>query len=167
MIKPDYFRRKPNLKFMEIIKINESNYQAYQQLDIAAFSFAYEGAMGEAGSIYIIDKAGQLYCAKYCWDDDCIDRDHIKDIIPVFEELEFHMFGCETNNENWVSVDLGFGNNLLMIKDLGDGFNKKVEEAHFQSCGELFQHWPGIVLSLLGKGDSNLTMSRIWDIKIV
>lgn len=152
---------------MELIKINESNYQTYNNLDIVAFSFAYEGAMGEPGCIYIIDKNGQLYYANYFWGDDLIAREHIKDIIPVFEELEFHMFGCETKNENWVSVDLGFGNNLLMIKDLSDGFNKKVEEAHFQSYGELFQHWPGIVLSLLGKGDANLTMSRIWDIKIV
>ena len=41
---------------MNIIEINESNYQAYTKLDIVAFSFAYEGAMGDAGSIYIIDK---------------------------------------------------------------------------------------------------------------
>ena len=45
---------------MNIIEINESNYLSYTNLDIAAFSFAYEGAMGEGGGIYIIDKAGQI-----------------------------------------------------------------------------------------------------------
>lgn len=150
---------------MNIITINESNYQEYTNLDIVAFSFAYEGAMGEPGCIYIIDKAGQLYHADYFWGDDLIAREHIKDIIPIFEELEFHMFGCETQNENWISVDLGFGNNLLMIKAISADFQKEVETANYQRPGELFQHWPGIVLGLLGKGDSNLTMSRIWDIK--
>ena len=100
---------------MNIIEINESNYLSYTNLDIAAFSFAYEGAMGEGGGIYIIDKAGQIYHANYFMADQCIERDHIKDIIPIFEELEFHIFGCETSNENWESVDLGFGNSLFFL----------------------------------------------------
>ena len=150
---------------MSIIEINESNYQTYTKLDIVAFSFAYEGAMGDSGSICIIDKAGQIYYAKYCWSDDCIDRDHIKDIIPIFDELEFHMFGIETKNENWASVDLGFGNSLLITKDISEEFNQKVKEANFQRVGQLFQHWPGFVLGMLGANDTDLTMSRIWDIK--
>ena len=147
---------------MNIIRISESNYRDYMNLDIVAFSFAYEGAMGEPGSIYIVDKAGQIYCARYCWNDDCIDREHIKDIIPIFEELVFGLFGIETKSENWVSVDLGFGNSLLMVKNISEGFGHTVEKAHYQRPGELFQHWPGIVLGLLGKDDSNLTMSDIW-----
>ena len=147
---------------MNIIEIDESNYQAYTNLDIVAFSFAYEGAMGEPGGIYIVDKAGQIYHANYFWGDNLIERDHIKDIIPVFKDLRFGLLGCETDNENWVSVDLGFGNSLSLIRNLSDGFSKKVEEADYQSSGELFQHWPGIVLGLLDKGDSNLTMNDIW-----
>ena len=57
---------------MNIIEINESNYQSYTNLDIAAFSFAYEGAMGEGGGIYIIDKAGQIYHANYFMADQLI-----------------------------------------------------------------------------------------------
>ena len=83
---------------MNIIEINESNYLSYTNLDIAAFSFAYEGAMGERGGIYIIDKAGQIYHANYFMADQCIERDHIKDIIPIFEDLQFQMFGIETDN---------------------------------------------------------------------
>ena len=40
---------------MNVIEITESNYQDFTTLDIVAFSFAYEGAMGEMGGIYIID----------------------------------------------------------------------------------------------------------------
>jgi len=148
---------------MNIIEINESNYQDYTKLDIVAFSFAYEGAMGEMGGIYIIDKAGQIYHANYFWGDNLIDRDHIKDIIPVFKDLEFGLLGCETSNENWESVDLGFGNSLLVTNTISEAFNKKVEEANFERSGQLFQHWPGFVLGLLGKDDSALTMNDIWE----
>ena len=149
---------------MNIIEINESNYQAYTKLDIVAFSFAYEGAMGDAGSIYIIDKVGQVYRAYYCWKDNCIAREHIKDIIPIFEDLQFQMFGIETDNENWESVDLGFGNSLLITKDISDKFNQKVKEANFQRIGQLYQHWPGLVLGLLGISNSTLTMKDLWKI---
>ena len=150
---------------MNIVKICESNYQSYLNLEIVAFSFAYEGAMGEPGSIYIIDKAGQIYNANYCWADNCIERDHIKDIIPVFEDLGFGIMGCESYNDNWDAVYLGYGNTLLMTKDIIDGFNKKVEEAKYEHSGELFQHWPGIVLGLIGKFNSDLTINDIWDLK--
>ena len=48
---------------MIIIEIDELNYQAFQKLNIAAFSIASVGAMGDAGSIYIIDTEGQIYHA--------------------------------------------------------------------------------------------------------
>lgn len=150
---------------MKIIEINESNYQSYLGLDIVAFSHAYAGAMGEPGSIYIIDKAGQLYRACFCFSDDCINEEQIKEIIPVFKELDFGLLGAVSNNENWVSEYLGYGNSLLMIKDISDGFKKKVEEAKYENSGELYQHWPGIVLGLIGKDDSGLTMNDIWDIR--
>ena len=150
---------------MNIIEINESNYQSYTNLDIAAFSFAYEGAMGEGGAIYIIDTAGNIYHANYFRGDYCIEKNHIKDIIPIFEDLQFRMFGIETDNENWVAVNLGFGNSLLVTKTISDAFNKKVEGANFERSGQLFQHWPGFVSGLLGKGDSALTMNDIWEMQ--
>lgn len=150
---------------MSIIEVNEVNYQAYTNLDIAAFSYAFGGAMGEPGGIYIVDKAGQIYHANYCWGDNRLKKEHIKDIIPAFKDLSFGLSGCEINNDNWSYVGLGYGNNLLIIKNISDGFNKKVAEANYRHSGELFQHWPGIVLGLLGKGDSNLTMNGISDMQ--
>ena len=83
----------------------------------------------------------------------------------LLEELEFHIFGCETSNENWESVYLGFGNSLLVTNTISEAFNKKVEEANFERSGQLFQHWPGFVLGLLGKDDSALTMNDIWEMQ--
>lgn len=148
---------------MNIIEITKSNYQDYSSLDIVAFSFAYEGAMGEMGGIYIIDRERKIYHANYCFGDDCIATNHIKDIIPVFEDIEWQMMGSESKNVNWSTVYLGYGNNLLMLKEIYAEFNKKVEEANFEHSGQLFQRWPGIVLGLLGKESDNLTMGDIWD----
>lgn len=41
---------------MNIIEIDELNYQDYTNLDIVAYSFARGGAMGDPGGIEIIDR---------------------------------------------------------------------------------------------------------------
>ena len=147
---------------MNIIEITESNRHDYSSLDIAAFSFAYAGAMGEMGGIYIIDRDGKIYHANHCSGDDHIDSDHIKDIIPVFEDIGWYMFGCKSKNDDWEAIYLGCGNHLVILKEFHAEFNKKVEEANFQRITQLFQRWPGIVLGLLGKENDHLTMRDIW-----
>jgi hypothetical protein len=148
---------------MNIIEVDELNYKAYQKLDIAAFSIASPGAMGEGGSIYIIDTEGQIYHANNCHGDNCIQSKHIKDIIPVIEDIQFHIFGCESNNEKWMALYLGFGNYLVLIKSLYEGFCKKRDDANLDSPARLFQHWPGFMMGLLGKEEEHLTMSKIWE----
>ncbi len=147
---------------MNIKEINESNYQDYTNLDIVAFLYAEAGAMGEHGAIYIIDRDGQMYHANYCMYDNSINPNHIKEIIPVYENLGSALSDSETQKANWVLEDLGFGNTLYMIREIGDNFNKVVKEGDYQGFGVLFQHWPGIIWGLLGKEESNLTMDEIW-----
>lgn len=147
---------------MNIVEISESNYQDYTNLDIVAFSYAGDGAMGEKGAVYIIDRDGQIYHANYCSVDNYIDPNHIKDIIPVFGNLSSALSDSETQKANWVLEDLGFGNTLYMVREISDDFSKVVKEGDFHGFGVLFQHWPGIVLGLLGKKESNLTMNEIW-----
>ena len=150
---------------MDIIEITESNYRDYLSLEIVAFSFAYEGAMGEMGAIYIIDRDGKIYHANYCQGDDPIDTTHINDIIPVFKDISWRMFDCLSNNPDWRTVDLFTGNNLVLVNEIYDDFLKKVQEAHFDIPSRLFQHWPGFVLGLLGKEGDNLTMKDIWNLR--
>lgn len=149
---------------MKIVEISESNYQDYQSLDIVAFSFAFSGAMGEPGGIYIVERGGQIYHANYCDEKIYIEPNHIKEVIPVIDEIEFGIFGNKSDNDNWDSIYLGAGNHLVIDKSIYDGLLKKVEEAHFRYEGELFQHWPGFVLDLIGMDNSELTMSDLWEL---
>ena len=148
---------------MKIVEITESNYLNYLNIDIKAFSYAYGGAMGEGGGIYIVDANGCIYHANYCYGDDCIDESHIKDIIPVFEDIQFGLFGNRSTNDSWDSVYLGFGNHLVMAKSIFKDFCQKAEKANYYNPGDLFQHWPGMVLELIGKGENGLTMNDVWD----
>lgn len=149
---------------MNVIEISEYNYQDYLSIEIVAFSFAFPGAMGEGGAIYILDNEGQIYHANYRKENDGISTEHIKDIIPVFEDIHFGIFGSKSNNDEWVSIYLGAGNHLLIVKAYNEGLFQKIEEAKFQYKSELFQYWPGFVLGLLGKGNDHLTMRDVWKI---
>ena len=121
---------------MDIIEITESNYREYQSLNIVAFSFAYEGAMGEMGAIYIICHDGQIYHANYCQGDDPLDPSHINDIIPVLKDISWRMFDCLSNNPDWKPVDLFAGNNLLVANEIYDAFMKLFEGyEHVAECG--------------------------------
>ena len=151
---------------MDIIEIDELNYQAFQELTIVAFSIASAGAMGDCGSIYIIDKEGRIYHANFCHGENHILEQHIKDIIPVIEDVQFSMFDSKSNNEEWISLYLGCGNHLLMVKSLYEGFCQKRDEANFDIPAKILIHWPGFILGLLGKDDDHLTMRDIWDITI-
>lgn len=148
---------------MNHIEITESNYRDYMSLDIVAFSFAHGGAMGEPGGIVIIDRNGTRYHANYCYGNDHLQPDHIKDIIPDFEDIDWKQIHNEPYHGDWYFVYLGYGNNLLMRKEISEGFKQKVEAAHFEHSGELYQQWPGFVLGLLGNGDPDLTMDDIYD----
>jgi hypothetical protein len=62
-----------------------------------------------------------------------------------------------------MALYLGFGNYLVLIKSLYEGFCKKRDDANFDSPARLFQHWPGFMMGLLGKEEEHLTMSKIWE----
>lgn len=147
---------------MKTVEITESNYQDYQRIDVVAFSFAFSGAMGEGGGIYIVDREGQIYHANYCDDEIYIEPSHIKDIIPFIDDIQFGIFGNMSTNEDWDTIYLGYGNHLVFAKEYSDDLRKKVEDAKYRYPGELFQHWPGIILGFLGKEGCHLTMSDIW-----
>lgn len=149
---------------MKIIDINEFNYQDYQGLDIVAFSFAFSGAMGEGGGIYIVERNGQIYHANYCYDDNSINPDHIKVVIPVIEDIDLGVFGNKSNNNRWDSVYLGYGNHLCYVNELSEEFRKIAMQEKYKYPGNLFQDWPGIILGLLRKEEIHLRMGDIWEL---
>ena len=134
---------------MNHIEIDELNYQDYQHLDIVAYSFARGGAMGDPGGIIIVDSDGQVYHANYCYGRHSIKSEHIKLIIPVFEDLRISLTTCKTENDNWLTIDLGYGNYLFLSKAISDAFCREVESGDYDTVGVLYQHWRSLVLKIL------------------
>lgn len=138
---------------MDTLEIDELNYQDYQDLDIVAYSFARGGAMGDPGGIEIVDRGGQVYHANYCYGRHSIKSEHIKAVIPVFEDLRIGLLAsCKTENDDWLSIDLGYGNYLFVSKTIGDLFNREVEAIDDQTVGVLYQRWLSIVKRILNEG---------------
>lgn len=134
------------------MEIDNNNYLSYTHLNIVAFSFAHGGAMGDPGGIIIIDAEGQTYHANYAYGDNHLDPHHINDVIPVFSDIKLSLLGGRSENDEWEVVNLGYGNTLVLRRDLSLPFHKAAEDAHFEHAGQLYQQWERIVLSLLRKG---------------
>lgn len=144
----------------EIIEITDSNYKDYCNIDIAAFSLAQGGAMGEPGGIVIIDTGGNVYHTNYCRNN--VICEHLDEIIPILKECKFGIFS-HTVPEGWHPEDLGFGNHLTIKGIYKDTFCKEWEERQSNTENILFQEWSGVMMMVLGKEDITLTMSKIWN----
>ena len=132
---------------MNRIEIDELNYQDYLSLDIVAFSFARGGAMGDPGGIIIVDSDGQVYHANYCYGRHSIKSEHIKAVIPAFEDLRISLTTCKTENDNWLTIDLGYGNYLFLSKAISEAFNREVEAGDYETVGVLYQRWCSLEVS--------------------
>lgn len=146
---------------MKVIEISETNYQDYSSLDIVAFSYATAGGMGEGGGIYIIDREGQIYHANCYRGDNCIKQEHIKDIIPVYGNITRDFYDREFGKGDWAAIYLGAFNQLVFLRSLIDDIMKIIKTTDFVDGDGLYQHWPGIIMDILGKGDINLTLKDI------
>ena len=136
----------------DIIEITESNYKGYCGIDIAAFSFAQPGAMGEPGGVEIIDAQGCFYHTNYCNGD--ISYEQLLEIVPVLKDCKIETFDHQVP-EGWKAVYLGFGNHLTIKADYHEQFEKEVHNRHIKRDGELYQQWVEIVLKILKQSDEN------------
>ena len=135
---------------MDTIEINDTNYQSFTHLPIVAFSFARGSAMGEPGGITIIDASGQDYHANYLYGRPRpITTEHLSAVIPVLSRLNFSLLTCQSTDAEWETVDLGYGNYLVLNKSISPAFHKAEAEAHFTQLGQLYQAWERIVRRLL------------------
>ncbi len=128
----------------DIIEITESNYKGYCGIDIAAFSFAQPGAMGEPGGVEIIDAQGWFYHTNYCYGD--ISYEQLLEVVPVLKDCKIGIAGQQVP-EGWKAVYLGFGNHLTIKADYYDKFEKETRNRHIEEAGMLYQQWSEIVLN--------------------
>jgi hypothetical protein len=136
---------------MEFIELSKENYKDYLPLDIAAFSFAFAGAMGDAGGVVIITTDGQLYYFNYVYQD--FSKDDVDAILPILSQCELPIFG-ETDRvpEGWRHISLGAGNNLLMQNQYVDSFFKMHEEyakTVDEIDGCLYRSWLKIMVEVV------------------
>lgn len=136
----------------EIIEITESNYKGYCGIDIAAFSFAQPGAMGEPGGVEIIDSQGWFYHTNYCYGD--ISYEQLLEIVPVLKDFKIETFDHQVP-EGWKAVYWGFGNHLTIKAEYYNQFEEEVHNRHIKGEGELYQQWVEIVLKILKQSDEN------------
>lgn len=136
---------------MEFIELSKENYKDYLPLDIAAFSFAFAGAMGDAGGVVIITTSGQLYYFNYAYQD--FSGDDVDAILPILAQCELPIFG-ETDRvpEGWRHISLGAGNNLLMQNQYVEPFFRMHEEYakmvdKIDGC--LYRSWLKIMVEIL------------------
>ena len=136
---------------MEFIELSKENYKDYLPLDIAAFSFAFRGAMGDGGGVVIITTSGQLYYFNYVYQD--FSRDDVDAILPILAQCELPIFG-ETDRvpEGWRHISLGAGNNLLMQNQYVEPFfkmHKEYAKTVDVIDGCLYRSWLKIMVNLL------------------
>lgn len=136
---------------MEFIELSKENYKDYLPLDIAAFSFAFAGAMGDAGGVVIITTSGQLYYFNYAYQD--FSGDDVDAILPILAQSELPIFG-ETDRvpEGWRHISLGAGNNLLMQNQYVEPFFKMHEEyakTVDEIDGCLYRSWLKIMVEIV------------------
>jgi hypothetical protein len=136
---------------MEFIELLKENYKDYLPLDIAAFSFAFAGAMGDAGGVVIITTDGQVYYFNYVEQD--FSGDDVDAILPILAQCDLPIFGdTDRVPEGWRHISLGAGNNLLMQNQYVELFFKMHEEYEKtvdEIDGCLYRSWLKIMLEIV------------------
>jgi hypothetical protein len=136
---------------MKFIELSQENYKDYLPLDIAAFSFAFAGAMGDVGGVVIITTDGQLYYFNYVYQE--FSKDDVNAILPILSQCDLPIFG-ETDRvpEGWRHISLGAGNNLLMQNQYVESFFKMHEEyakTVDEIDGCLYRSWLKIMVEIV------------------
>lgn len=94
-----------------MIEITSLNFIKFQNLDIAAFSFAKIGAQGEGGGIKIVDTKGALYHTNFT---KIINLEELFTVCPILKGCDFKLFNA-TVPKGWTSFYMG-GGNFLVVK---------------------------------------------------
>ena len=144
------------------IELTKSNYKDHLPIDIAAFSFAAAGAMGEHGGVIIVGSDAQVYHLNYVygeWD----SFDDIIEICPLLRDCHFTVFGTGSEvPEGYQFANLGFGNYLVVksdfwkeFNDMKDSYKKELDDKKetYREDAILYTTWLGFMLDILYKNN--------------
>ena len=135
----------------EFIEITQSNFKSYSDIDIAAFSFAVPGAMGEGGGVIIVDTNGVLYHTNYCRED--FDETELNAILPVMKDVKLGLFGGDLVPEQWTALYMGYGNHLIFKQFYSEKFMQSLKDNRIDDYGiqegELYQKWLNLMLEIV------------------
>lgn len=126
-----------------IIEITNNNYMELPHTNPAAFSFSHIGAMGERGSMYIIEKDKKIYHVNYLKENFSTNKLFL--ICPPLKECDFiPIYNKEQNG--WTIKYMGFGNFIVVNKYIKNKFEILSPELEPH---ELYKEWKTIVLKCL------------------
>ena len=142
------------MKTKEPIRLNNKNYKSYLPLDIVAFSWAFGGAMGDAGGVIIVCRNGESYY--FNWASGDVSENMIYEILPVITKCELPIVG-ETDivPEGWHHISLGAGNNLIIKEEYVEPlrlawkkFCKTIEQGRYII---LYNVWQQLIMDIVKK----------------
>ena len=104
-----------------VIEITSDNYKQYSPLSPIAILFSHTGAMGEPGCISALCENSTLYHTNYKKGN--ITLAEAFELCPPLKNCEFTPVYSRVQNE-WFTKYLGFGNFLIISKDIQEKFNQ-------------------------------------------
>lgn len=130
----------------DVIELTQENYKNFLPIDVLAFSFAKPGAMGSPGEIIIINNKSAVYSFNISNFESVL----IKEIIPIFFECKFGLFGHDILPTGWSSVYLGAGNHLILHDTISVEFARRVRECMSGSNNwSLYKNWISVVAAII------------------
>lgn len=153
---------------MESIELNSTNFWAYLPLDIAAFSWAYGGAMGDPGGVDIVTASGKWFYFNWAFGD--LNMTQVDEILPIISKCQLPIMG-ETDKvpAGWRHIYLGVGNNLLVRTEYSDLLLNSWEQFAKTKEGEgciLYNVWLKLMFEIVtSQSHSNVKVAVAEQIK--
>ncbi|MBR4765758.1 MAG: hypothetical protein IK085_03215 [Clostridia bacterium] len=123
---------------IETLELDNNSFVKETLDNTVFFQLAESGAMGEPGGIIFITDNGLNYHANYCFGD--LKWETIRTAFPVIDECIFGMFGHNSAvPKDWVYVNLGMGNHLIVREDFYVKFEPLI--SNYNRPSEIYQHW--------------------------
>ena len=128
----------------DFTELSLENINDVKDENIIAIQYAEPGAMGEMAGVYILTNDKNLYHTNYL--QGYISLEVLQKQFRSISGLYFGGLFCSSfpqENTYFKSINLGFGNALLIKKEKIEDFKKQLEKHNISinSRGQLYQKW--------------------------